>query len=146
MNIPGKINILCFLLCFGTLLFSSGDANIINDLYFETDTYQNKFANRKITSDISSTGDKAGLTARLLMKSVWIYKDYISPQDLDVCTFYPSCSEYAFLALKSESFPEAVLDAGDRLMRCYDGNHIYYDVDLKYNKSIDFPDTAKFRK
>ena len=62
---------------------------------------------------------------------------------MDVCTFHPSCSEYAFLCLKHQSFPEAILNTGDRLMRCYSGNRIYYAKDPVTKLSENYPDTTK---
>ena len=136
MIIPGrKMPALCLPILLLLSLLRAEDAHILNEHYFQHESYQQRFANKKITSDISSTGEKAGFTARLFMRGVWVYKDIISPQDMDVCTFHPSCSEYAFMTLKMHSFPEAVLDTGDRILRCYGGNHMYYEQNFELTPS-----------
>ena len=127
------------------LLSAAGqsDADIIKQHYFNTPQYQRKFENRKVITELAHDKENTPFIANLFMEAVYLYKDYISPQDMDVCTFHPSCSEYAFLTLKYQSFPEAVLNTGDRLMRCYSSNYIYYPQDSIYHLSEDYPDTTR---
>lgn len=140
MNTAGKYSLVTLILFILQLTaLSAGEADILNSHVFDHSSYKKQFSNKKITADISSKGEKAGFAAQLFMQGVWVYKDIISPQDMDVCTFYPSCSEYAFISLRSKSFPEAILDTGDRILRCYGGNHAFYKQDFKRKKSIDFP-------
>ena len=141
MNTNSKYSIILFLLIF-SCLWGQHDAGLINDHYFTTEKYQKKFANRKITTKLEKDKDTP-FVANLFMEAVYVYKDIISPQDMDVCTFHPSCSEYAFLCLKHQSFLEAVLNTGDRLMRCYSSNYIYYERDEVTGLSEDYPDTTK---
>ena len=47
------------------------------------------------------------------------YKKYISSQDQQVCTFYPSCSEYSTLAFSNFNFILACLITCDRIHRCH---------------------------
>ena len=123
-------------------LSAQNDAKIINDHFFNTLEYNKKFENRKITTKLEKDKNTP-FVANLFMEAVYVYKDIISPQDMDVCTFHPSCSEYAFLCMKHQSFPEAVLNTGDRLMRCYSANYIYYMRDDVTGLSEDYPDTTK---
>ena len=141
MNINGKLILLSFLLI--SFLIAEPDAAMLSDHYFETQAYQKKFTNRKITTKLQKGDKKTSFVSAAFMEGIYVYKDYISPQDMDVCTFHPSCSEYAFLCLKHQSFPEAVLNTGDRLMRCYSGNRIYYLKDPVTKLSEDYPDTLK---
>lgn len=140
MNIRSKITLLFVLSLLG--LSAQDDARLINDHYFNTDEYQKKFSNRKITTALDKDDDTP-FVANLFMEAVYVYKDYISPQDMDVCTFHPSCSEYAFLSMKHQPFLEAVLNTGDRLMRCYSANYIYYKRDEITGLREDYPDTTK---
>ncbi len=142
MNILSKQLLISLILILSGSLWAQNDVEVINDHYFNTDIYTKKFANRKITTKLEKDKD-APFIANLFMEAVYIYKDYISPQDMDVCTFHPSCSEYAFLCLKHQSFPEAILNTGDRLMRCYSANYIYYKRDEVTGLSEDYPDTTK---
>ena len=142
MNIRGKFLFIgSFLL--SALCYAQADANLIYEHYFNSETYQQKFKNRKITTDLEKSDEKTPWIANMLMEGVFLYKDIISPQDMDVCTFHPSCSEYAFLCLKHQSFPEAVLNSGDRLLRCYSGNFIYYTKDKTTQLSEDYPKVKK---
>jgi len=135
-----KLLLACCLLC--AILYAQNDAMLINRHYFNTPEYQKNFTNRKITTKLEKDADTP-FVANLFMEAVYIYKDIISPQDMDVCTFHPSCSEYAFLCMKHQSFPEAVLNTGDRLMRCYSANYIYYLRDEETGLAEDYPDTTK---
>lgn len=141
MNINGKIATL--LLIIAVFVSAESDALLISDHFFTSPQYEKKFANRKITTKLEKGEGKTFFIASLVMEGIHVYKDYISPQDMDVCTFHPSCSEYAFLCLKHQSFPEAILNTGDRLMRCYSGNELYYLKDPVTKLSEDYPDTLK---
>ncbi len=141
MNTNYKI--LSLIVCLAGFLSAEPDAALISDHFFETAQYEKKFSNRKITTKLEKGEEKRSFIANVLMEGVHVYKDYISPQDMDMCTFHPSCSEYAFLCLKHQSFPEAVLNSGDRLMRCYSGNHIYYSKDPITKLNENYPDTLK---
>lgn len=46
------------------------------------------------------------------------YKDWISSQNGNVCTFYPSCSNYAMECLHQKGVVIAILAGFDRLARC----------------------------
>ncbi len=142
MNTAGKIA------CAGLFMMlaiaaAQNDAALIRERYFDSPAYKARFSNRKITTKLEKNAGGTPLIAGLFMEGVYLYKDFISPQDMDVCTFHPSCSEYAFLCLKHQSFPEAVLNTGDRLLRCYSANEIYYPQDKVTRLSEDFPDTTR---
>jgi putative component of membrane protein insertase Oxa1/YidC/SpoIIIJ protein YidD len=51
------------------------------------------------------------------------YKDFISPNDLNSCSFYPSCSTFAVEAVKKKGFFSGILKASDRLQRCNGSKH-----------------------
>lgn len=46
------------------------------------------------------------------------YKTFFSSQDLTVCTFTPSCSEYGILAVKKFGMVKGGMMTMDRLTRC----------------------------
>jgi putative membrane protein insertion efficiency factor len=46
------------------------------------------------------------------------YKTFFSSQDLTVCTFTPSCSEYGILAVKKFGMVKGGVMTMDRLTRC----------------------------
>jgi putative component of membrane protein insertase Oxa1/YidC/SpoIIIJ protein YidD/TM2 domain-containing membrane protein YozV len=55
-----------------------------------------------------------------LLKIPYItYKKYFSSQDLDVCVFEPSCSNYMIKTIKEKGLITGFLDGTDRLLRCH---------------------------
>ena len=142
MNILSKQLVISLILILTGSLWAQNDIEVINGHYFNTDSYAKKFANRKITTKLEKDKDTPFI-ANLFMEAVYVYKDYIFPQDMDVCTFHPSCSEYAFLCMKHQSFPEAILNTDDRLIHCYSANYIYYKRDEITRLSEDYSDTTK---
>ncbi len=59
------------------------------------------------------------------------YKTFISSQDLTVCTFTPSCSEYGILAIKAHGMVKGGLMTMDRLTRCNGLSPQNYEFDKK---------------
>lgn len=60
-----------------------------------------------------------------------IYKTFVSSQDLTVCTFTPSCSEYGILAIKGHGMVKGGLMTIDRLTRCNGLSPTNYEFDKK---------------
>jgi putative component of membrane protein insertase Oxa1/YidC/SpoIIIJ protein YidD len=67
------------------------------------------------------------------------YKKFISSQDGDVCTFYPSCSSFSKGAFHKNGFLAGLFLTADRLCRCNGHNEEYYEYDGNRDKLIDFP-------
>lgn len=59
---------------------------------------------------------------KLLQKAVAylvkFYRNYLSSYKLNTCKFYPSCSEYAQLALEKYGLIRGVLYSCGRILRC----------------------------
>jgi putative membrane protein insertion efficiency factor len=55
----------------------------------------------------------------LALSFIRLYQLIISPQQGDVCNFQPSCSHFAFEAIKKYGIIEGILMASDRLQRCH---------------------------
>jgi len=141
ISIFGK-NIIKIIIIFSLIInIASGIENkytIILKNYFKSSQYQEQLGNYKVTYDIKlNKKEKSGIK-HSLKRSILIYKDLISLQDLEACTFYPSCSEYAFILLNNSSLPKAIFGTGDRILRCYNMNNIYYNQNSE-GKNIDFP-------
>jgi hypothetical protein len=58
-----------------------------------------------------------------------LYKKYISSQDASSCSFTPSCSEYALLAIKKQGLFEGLFNFWDRFSRCNGMSPENYPVD-----------------
>ncbi|MBN2486508.1 MAG: membrane protein insertion efficiency factor YidD [Bacteroidales bacterium] len=65
------------------------------------------------------------------------YKKYVSSQDASSCSFTPSCSEYALMAIKSQGIFEGLLNFWDRFSRCNGMSPENYPVDEEKRLLID---------
>lgn len=54
----------------------------------------------------------------LLIKPIELYRRYISPHTPPSCRFYPTCSEYAILAIKKYGPLKGFFKALWRILRC----------------------------
>jgi len=62
------------------------------------------------------------------------YKTFFSSQDIPVCIFTPSCSEYAVEAFQKKGIITGWLSTFDRLSRCHglvNPDHYHFDMDKK---------------
>jgi len=57
------------------------------------------------------------------------YKEFISSQDSQSCSFTPSCSEYALQAVKQQGIFKGMLNGFDRLSRCNSLSPEKYEID-----------------
>lgn len=67
------------------------------------------------------------------------YKTFFSSQDLTVCTFTPSCSEFGILAVKKSGVVMGGIKTMDRLTRCNGLSPEKYAIDFKEKLLIDKP-------
>ena len=67
----------------------------------------------------------------------FVYKTFISSQDGSVCSFHPSCSEYAVISIKKLGPLEGVLKTSDRLLRCHGFSPEKYDFIIEENLLYD---------
>lgn len=67
------------------------------------------------------------------------YKTFVSSQDLSVCTFTPSCSEYGILAVKRFGPIQGGVMTMDRLTRCNGLSPTAYELDKKTQLLFDPP-------
>ncbi len=64
---------------------------------------------------------------KILLLFITIYKKLISPLLPRSCRFYPTCSSYAFKALKEKQLLEAIKLIFVRLIKCHPFNPGGYD-------------------
>ncbi len=55
----------------------------------------------------------------LLLALLWIYRKIISPLKPPTCRFYPTCSEYALLAIKKYGAAKGTVLTLKRLLKCH---------------------------
>src|SRR4030043_817449 len=72
------------------------------------------------------------------------YKNFISSQDATSCTFTPSCSEYAIMAIKNQGVIIGTINFFDRFSRCNGLSPESYDFDPEKRVLIDPPRDFKY--
>jgi uncharacterized protein len=65
------------------------------------------------------------------------YKKFISSQDHGNCSFTPSCSEYAIIAIREEGLLIGSVNTLDRLTRCHGKNNPHYPKNKEKDLLID---------
>lgn len=68
-----------------------------------------------------------------------MYKYVLSSQDMNVCTFTPSCSEYGMLCIRKHGVFRGALLTLDRMTRCNPLSPEQYARDPKTGLFIDHP-------
>ncbi len=56
---------------------------------------------------------------RLVFKIIRFYQKFISPSLGQNCRFYPSCSEYTYLAIEKYGLLKGFLKGIKRIIKCY---------------------------
>lgn len=91
---------------------------------------------QKIKTPLKTSKNEIQLTLNILFNG---YKSYLSSQDLNSCTFYPSCSEYGLQAIQKRGLVMGMAKTFDRLSRCHGFSPELYDIDMKNKRQIDLP-------
>lgn len=73
---------------------------------------------RSKKSYLATTKDNRNEIEFVLSGLLRFYKNFISSQDGNSCTFSPSCSEYALMAVKQVGLIEGGAATFDRITRC----------------------------
>ncbi|MDR3186843.1 MAG: membrane protein insertion efficiency factor YidD [Holosporaceae bacterium] len=55
---------------------------------------------------------------RIAEAIIYFYRKFVSPYARFQCKFYPSCSQYALLAIKKYGFVRGTIKALLRMMKC----------------------------
>jgi hypothetical protein len=74
------------------------------------------------------------------------YKKNISSQDHGSCSFTPSCSEYAIVAIRKQGLLAGSCNALDRISRCNGKNSRHYFIDAGTDLLIDEVRNHKYEK
>ena len=73
-----------------------------------------------------------------------LYKSFISSQDASSCTFTPSCSEYAMMAINKQGVIIGIVNFFDRFSRCNGLSPENYVPDPEKRVFIDPPRDFKY--
>ena len=75
-----------------------------------------------------------------LMGVIRVYQLVISSQDVDACTFTPSCSRFGMASLEKYGLFPGLLMSSDRLQRCHGCSRKYYPTHPHTGKCDDPPE------
>ena len=112
------------------------DINKLRDLY-QLNTREDKYSYARTFNN-----EVEFIFTRLFL----FYKNFISSQDASSCTFTPSCSEYAMMAIKKQGALVGVINFFDRFSRCNGLSPENYDYDLEKKVLIDPPRNIKYEE
>lgn len=74
----------------------------------------------------------------LILTNLFVfYKKFVSSQDASSCSFAPSCSEYAILAIKKQGLFTGIINFWDRFSRCNGMSPEDYEVNNDVGLLID---------
>ena len=103
----------------------------------ESNPLQSREKRDDVRMDFSGTSEMKLLSMGLIR----FYQLFISSQDLPVCNFTPSCSQFGMKAMQKYRFFRGVLLTSDRLQRCHGMTKRYspqyYPFDEKTGKLFD---------
>jgi len=72
-----------------------------------------------------------------LTNLIRLYQLFISSQDMPVCNFIPSCSQFGMKTVRKYGFFRGILLTSDRLQRCNGMSSRYYPLDIRSGRLID---------
>jgi len=141
-EIISKLSIICLLLLFHSSqnahsqTFASDVIAIGKNLSVQTKiNLKNETKPKKFWQD----NDFSSPTKDLARASISFYQNFISTQDLPVCSFKPSCSRFSVEAFRNANFIVGLLLTSDRLQRDFrfGDSHSQYLFDPKSEKFLD---------
>jgi len=88
--------------------------------------------------------NKQNADANILIRMIKFYQLFISTQDMPVCNFTPSCSQFGIASLREFGVIRGILLTSDRLQRCNGFSAPYYQIDYKTGKYIDPVETYSY--
>jgi putative component of membrane protein insertase Oxa1/YidC/SpoIIIJ protein YidD len=114
MTIKKNITILLISFLFTPLLLWCQSESDVAEIIGTLQTEQKISSGENISQDHSYRNEYN----LLLSGAFYFYKSFISSQDASHCSFTPSCSEYAVLAIQKQGIFAGLLNFFDRFSRC----------------------------
>ena len=102
-----------------------------NEASAQVSLYRNVLADGNIKKEYVEAKNNKNEVQVLFSGLFLMYKTFFSSQDLTVCTFTPSCSEYGILAVKKYGVIKGGVMTMDRLTRCNGLTPQNYELDKK---------------
>lgn len=108
-----------------------------NDIAFMSSTITQKLDKKESTNYLKSAKNNKGEVDIIFSGLFLFYKTFLSSQDLNVCNFHPSCSEFAIQSIKQKGLILGGMKAFDRLGRCNGFSPEKYVIDIEKKKLKD---------
>lgn len=89
-----------------------------NEAHAQVSLYRNVLPDGNIKKEYVEVKNNTSEVQVVFSGLFLFYKTFFSSQDLTVCTFTPSCSEYGILAVKKFGMVKGGMMTMDRLTRC----------------------------
>ncbi|MGB9595562.1 MAG: membrane protein insertion efficiency factor YidD [Candidatus Poribacteria bacterium] len=97
---------------------------------------QNPISNQ-LTTQKKDIDNKPFKPSDIFIGMIRFYQLFISTQDMPVCNFTPSCSQFGVDSLRKFGIIKGILLTSDRLQRCNGCSAPYYQIDYQTGKYID---------
>jgi putative component of membrane protein insertase Oxa1/YidC/SpoIIIJ protein YidD len=95
-----------------------------------------KVQHKSTTRKLNTTYNELDMAVTVLFNT---YKNYLSSQDINACTFEPSCSSYGLLAIQKKGMVMGMMKTFDRLARCHGLARELYEINPSNGLQIDLP-------
>ena len=115
-----------------------------NNSQAQTNLYRNVLPNGSLKKEYKEARNNKNEIEMAFSSLFLIYKTFFSSQDLTVCTFTPSCSEFGILAVKQFGVVKGGIMTMDRLSRCNGLSPENYEIDKKTMLLVDYPGHIHF--
>jgi uncharacterized protein len=102
-----------------------------NEAFSQASLYRNVLPNGKLKKVYEEAKNNKNEVEMAFSGLFLFYKTFFSSQDLTVCTFTPSCSEYGIMAVKQHGVIKGGVMTMDRLTRCNGLSPQNYELDKK---------------
>jgi len=86
---------------------------------------------------IKQKGHNSRIQANIFIRAIRFYQSFISTQDVPVCNFTPSCSQFGIESIRKFGIIRGILLTSDRLQRCNGMSISRYQLDHRTGKLID---------
>jgi putative membrane protein insertion efficiency factor len=134
-----KTHLLVILLISLLISYSISYAQTKTGLAFivESNPLQSREKRNDVRMNFAQTSEMKLLATGLIR----FYQLFISSQDMPVCNFTPSCSQFGMKAIEKYGFFRGVLLTSDRLQRCHSmtlrNSHQFYSFDETTGRLFD---------
>ena len=115
------------------LLFAQNN----KDFTFISSAVESKLNKKQPTDYLKSAKNNKGEIDVIFTGLFLFYKTFLSSQDLNVCNFHPSCSEFAIQSIKRKGLILGGMKAFDRLGRCNGFSPEKYVIDFERKRLKD---------